>query len=162
MKFGRKVVGLTNRSRHDTHNGELRTPIVLMRSERTPDAETAFTQKLVPYHPAFAKVETGEERREAGDSSDPTPVFHFTIRNPIRVEVNANDIVSWGDRLFLIKQTREIGLRQEWLRIKAHAYQNTSGPAFGLGAIQNEDGTPIEQTEPDPGQHQSPFWPPEE
>jgi len=135
---------------------------VLLKSERTPDDSTAFIQTLTPYHPAWAKIVEAEESRDKGENEDNKTAFNFIIRNP-RFGVDSGSFVSWGDRLFRVSKTKQLGRELEFLRIKAFEHGNTSGPAFGLGAIQHPDGSLIAQTEPtNDGSTTSPFWPPEE
>ena len=141
--------------------GDLRTPIALVRSERTPKGEADFQQTLTPYAQPWSCRRLSKRTLVGGKDTDSEATHVFWIRFDGSFTVEAKDYVRDGNELFAIAKVEPKGDRDEWLKLSVIYHKNLAGtevPGEG-GVITLNPGTPAAATQEEPGgKSGNDFW----
>ncbi len=117
MRFRRRAVPGFRGVKEPTA-GDLRYPISLYRSERTPNANGSLNQTLTCYrNKLFAAFDQAPERMFEGENADATATHVFTIRWDGKLLVEVRDYVQWKDRFYKVSFTRPTGKVKDYLAI---------------------------------------------
>lgn len=116
MRFRRKAIPGFRESREPTA-GDLRFPISIYRSARTPQPDGSFSQTLTAYHSGFSAFDSAPERYLHGENADHTSTHLFTIRWDQSMQIEARDYVEWKNRFYRVVFTKVIGRMRDWLAI---------------------------------------------
>lgn len=122
--------------------GDLRTLISLVRSARTPIANSEFQQTLTPFLAPWSKRELAARTFIGGKDTDSAATHVFWIRNP-GVSIEARDYVRDGNELFAVAKVEPKGSRQEFLKLHVIYHKDLTGAEVpdGAGVITLNPGT---------------------
>lgn len=132
--------------------GDLRNPIELVRSNRTPAGDADFQQTLTPYAQPWSCRRLSKRTFIGGKDTDSDATHIFWIRYDGSFSVEAKDYVRDGNELFAIAKVEPKGVRDEWLKLSVIYHKDLTGsevPGEG-GVITLNPGTPSEPEEETP------------
>jgi hypothetical protein len=117
MRFRRRAIP-GYRSVREPTAGDLKHPVALYRSARTPNENSGFTQVLSCYrNKCFAAFDPAPERMMEGENADPTATHVFTVRWDGKMLVELRDYVQLGNRFYKVLFTKQIGKMNDFLAI---------------------------------------------
>ena len=98
---------------------DLRHPIALVRSSRTPNATTGFILTQTPYRDEFAIVKHGEKRFGRRQDAELDSFHVFTIRYDPTLLIKQRDSVIFEGEIYTIQKTKRVETKNrfEWLTL---------------------------------------------
>lgn len=138
--------------------GELREPIVLVRSKREPSADADWSQTLTPYANAWAKKELGKQSFVKKENAEAQATHIFWIRD-MHLSIEARDYVKDGDDLYAIIGTEPKGEDPRFIKISTrfHRTLDAAHPENQSVVINNPPAPPVDDASTEPSA-QNGFW----
>lgn len=121
MRFRRRALPGYRDTKEPTA-GELKNPVSVYSSVRTPASTGGFVQTLTCFHPCYSKFEPAPERYTGGENSDYTATHVFTIRWDGRMVVSVGNYVLYNKRFYRVSFTKNMGRLNDWLVIYANEH----------------------------------------
>lgn len=156
MPIPHRTFGRLNKTRTDipAHPGELRDPIVILRSTRLPSGDVDITQHLQKLTNYWSKVKLASQRILDGEQSDDKPTHYFIVRDDPTHVIEVRDYVLWGRELLSVKSTKYLDDRRIYLRIDCCFHRQLS--AEFAAEFTTTDATPVAPTTA--ADQSNPFW----
>lgn len=155
LRFRRKAIR-GYRATSEPTAGELKSPISIYTSKRTPNENAGYDRLLTCYATPFSKFEPASARWMGGENADQTSTHLFTIRWDGRLTVSVGDYVLCNKRFYKVQFTTTFGTMNDWLTLyTAEHFPESSSENFVI-ATERQAPPTVE-----PGTHNAGFDIPE-